>query len=170
MKKKNKKLLTLNKIVQEYENFYGKSKLERNINNLKNLVEDKKYNEILKAYEEYKSHIFNIFAKTNRVFIRINYTPENIYKVNLSAKKELLQKIFKSYESYYNLEIKNIYFEIKSLQLILNEKELNEILQSIKSYNDYIITIFSESKKVGIFTKPKKIQELYYYDVFKIPE
>lgn len=171
MKRFEKKLLKLTKIYEAYENqTKTKSKLEIKIKDLQNIIEDDKYNKIINAFNNYKIKIFYIFARTNRVFIRINTTPQNLLNLSRSEKITHLNEIFKAYANYYNMELLDIYEQISSLKLILTENELNEIIENINTYKNYIINILSYSHEIGIYSKQDKPKDLYYYDVFKIPD
>lgn len=171
MKKQDKKILILNGIISEHEKFFQtKGRLEIKILKLQNQVENDKYNQILTAFRNYKEKILNVFARTNRVFIRINTTPSTLKNLSIDSKKEELTKIYNHYEKYYNMGNLNIYKQIKSLKLILTEFELKNMLECINSYKDYIINILSKTDKIGIFSNENTDFELYYYDVFKIPE
>lgn len=68
------------------------------------------------------------------------------------------------------MELLDIYEQISSLKLILTENELNEIIENINTYKNYIINILSYSHEIGIYSKQDKPKDLYYYDVFKIPD
>lgn len=69
----NKKFNALNNIYNSYENYKGgyKSRLENQISELKNKLTNTEYIKLLENFQDFKDYIFNIFASTQRVFIKL---------------------------------------------------------------------------------------------------
>lgn len=70
----SKKLNALQNIFNSYEIYKGnyKSLLEIEINNLKSKISEEDYNNLVAGFQTYKQYIFNVFACTRRVFIKLS--------------------------------------------------------------------------------------------------
>ena len=74
------KLNELHKIYDNYEIYKGpiKSKLEKELLNIKNKISEEEFNNLMLAYNSYKNYLISIFAETNKVFVKIE--KENSFK------------------------------------------------------------------------------------------
>lgn len=73
------KFNALKDIFNAYQNYDCESKLEEEINKLKDKISNTEFKSLTKAYDKYLDYILGIFSKTRRVFIKLE-------------KKELKQK------------------------------------------------------------------------------
>lgn len=71
---RERKLNAFNEIFNAYEIYKGgyKSKLETEITNLKNKLSKEEHTTLYNAFEDYKAYVFNILARSQRVFVKLN--------------------------------------------------------------------------------------------------
>lgn len=79
----NRKIDTLHKIYKNYQEYKGKSKskLEKELENLKQKLTEKEYNNLMTAFNSYKNYLINIFAYTAKVRVIFDEEQDNLLEL-----------------------------------------------------------------------------------------